>query len=53
MVVLLAPGDQGAAQAGMHAPWVYTPLAAAVAAMVVGFEVDAHMAKVGIFVMDA
>ncbi len=45
------PGTQGAGVAGMQGIGVKTPIAAAVAAITMGFEGDWHMPKGGIFII--
>lgn len=49
IIVLEAPGDQGATVAGTQGIGVNTPNAAAVAAATSGFEGDEHIPKVGMF----
>jgi hypothetical protein len=51
IMTVAEPGDQGAAVFGMHGMGVNTPSAAAVAEATVGFAIDMHMPKGGMFTM--
>jgi len=48
IMVLVAPGAQGAEVTGTHGVGVKTPLAADVAEAVAGLDMEVHMANVGI-----
>jgi hypothetical protein len=50
-IIVADPGTHGAVVAGMQGMGVNTPKAAAVAEATVGFAMDMHIPKVGIFVM--
>jgi hypothetical protein len=51
IMVVAAPGVQGAVVTGMHGIGVKTPRAAAVAEATVGLAIDMHIPKGGMFVM--